>query len=107
MGTCATGVRQNVAKQRQLALGASRDSKSAAKQEVGLPITSDRDVEASFSGRDDNQGLEAGVIPESRLYAVDPSSTTAQASASGRSPARSVVTALYPPAQRSQISDSW
>lgn len=84
---------------------------AAARAERGLRITSDKDVELSLSGLDDNQGLEAGVIPESRLHAVDPFSSAAKASTSGR-PAVGVAAAppgmlLYPPAQRSQIRDSW
>ena len=73
-----------------------------------LRITSDKDVEASFHDLDDCQGLEAGVIPESRLLAEDPSSTTAQASTSGRAAySNGAGSILYPPAQRNHIRESW
>ena len=73
-----------------------------------LGITSDKDVEATYSGLDDTQGLEAGVIPESRLLAEDPSSTSAQASTSGRLPyGGSSGSILYPPAQQNHIRESW
>ena len=74
-----------------------------------LRITSDKDVEASFVGEDDSQGLEAGVIPESRLLAEDPtSSPSGQASTSGRNPySKGAGSLLYPPAQRSHIRESW
>lgn len=73
-----------------------------------LRITSDKDVEASFHDLDDSQGLEAGVIPESRLRAEDPSSTTAQASTSGRvAYSNGAGSILYPPAQRNHIRESW
>lgn len=86
----------------------AHNSKGSAKSSDRLRITSDKDVEASYSGLDDSQGLEAGVIPESRLLAEDPSSTTAQASTSGRLPyGTSSGSILYPPAQRSHIRESW
>ena len=72
------------------------------------PITSDLDVDATFSSLDDTQGLEAGVIPESRLCAEDPNSSAAEASTSGRGTyASSAGALLYPPAQRRHIRRSW
>jgi len=83
----------------------------ATKDTPALPITSDADVEASYSGLDDSLGLEAGVIPKSRLQAADPTSSGAQASTSGRGGRAAYATAagslLYPPAQRSHIRESW
>lgn len=86
--------------------------KQAVKDEQLLPITSDADVEASLAGQDDDQAIEAGVIPESRLYVEDPTSIVAQASTSGRQAGTAASAAvadrlLYPPAQRNQIRDSW
>lgn len=73
-----------------------------------LRITSDKDVEASFIGEDENQGLEAGVIPESRLLAEDPTNSSGRASTSGRhSYGTTAGSLLYPPAQRSHIRESW
>ena len=89
-------------------LQAHKNSKTAKSGDRPLRITSDKDVEASYSGLDDSQGLEAGVIPESRLLAEDPSSTSAQASTSGRLPyGGSAGSILYPPAQRNHIRESW
>lgn len=89
-------------------LQALKGNKPGFNKDSPLPITSDADVEASYSGLDDSLGLEAGVIPESRLQAEDPTSSSAQPSTSGR---RAYATAagslLYPPAQRSHIRESW
>lgn len=82
--------------------------RSRRKDSPEKPFTSDRDVEATFSGLDDVQGLEAGVITESRLLAEDPSPNGAEASSSGRGGyASSAGALLYPPAQRRHIRRSW
>ena len=91
---------------------AQQGSKPQPLSGTPLPTTSDADVEASFIGAGEDQPLETGVIPESRLYAEDPVSNTGKASTSGR-PACSVSAVstdsllLYPPSQRSQIRESW
>lgn len=100
--------KKNSLKSRLGPLQTCRSKKLGSSGEKQLRFTSDKDVEATYSGLDDSQGLEAGVIPESRLTAEDPTSASAQASTSGRLPyGSSAGSILYPPAQRNHIRESW
>ena len=87
-----------------------RNTTVSGQSEPKLPITSDLDVEASAGRYGSEQPPEVGIIPDSRLHAADPTSNSAAASTSGRSAYSGGLGAgslLYPPAQRSQIRESW
>lgn len=85
----------------------SRNFRVGSRSNGNQPITSDADVEATYRTLDDLQGLEAGVIPESRLRG-EPNASSAEASTSGRGAyASSAGALLYPPAQRRHIRRSW